>query len=496
MKPSTWPVKSLKTAFRTTEETLFWVFGAVVLLSILLGVALQEWVLFGAPALLLFGYLVVVDFKLVFFLLLATLPLSTEVTLPNGFGTDLPSEPLMIGLMLVYVLYVIRHGRALGADLLRHPITLVLLLHLGWIFVTTLMSDAPVVSLKFFLAKLWYVFTFYFLAILLLREEVDFRRYFWFVFIPLLFTVLVAIVRHAGYGFSFEFVHKVLHPFYRNHVAYASIISVFLPFVWYLRRWYPRGGRRWYLLTAALVVLLVAIQLSYTRAAYVSLVIAIGAYYVIRYRLTRYALLLALAGALGVVVYFAYDNTYLDYAPRYEQVVSHTDFNNLLEATYQGEDISTMERVYRWIAGFYMSQDRPLFGWGPGNFYNFYRPYTVTSFQTYVSDNPEKSGIHSYYLMTMTDQGYPGLAIFLLLIAVVLLRGEAVYHRLTDPRQRDTAMMFLLSFIIILTLLIINDLIETDKIGPFFFMAMAVLVNLDLSKGASGHPRKPGSQSA
>ena len=45
---------------------------------------------------------------------------------------------------------------------------------------------------------------------------------------------------------------------------------------------------------------------------------------------------------------------------------------------------------------------------------------------------------------------------------------------------KHMAMMALLSLIIILSLLIINDLIETDKIGPFFFMNLALLINLDL----------------
>ena len=139
-----------------------------------------------------------------------------------------------------------------------------------------------------------------------------------------------------------------------------------------------------------------------------------------------------------------------------------------------------MERIYRWVAGFHMSIEEPVFGFGPGNFYNFYKVYTVTSFQTYVSDNPDRSGIHSYYLMTLVEQGLPGLIFFMLLSAYALLRGEAIYHQARREKDKHMAMMALLSLIIILSLLIINDLIETDKIGPFFFMNLALLINLDL----------------
>jgi O-antigen ligase len=104
-----------------------------------------------------------------------------------------------------------------------------------------------------------------------------------------------------------------------------------------------------------------------------------------------------------------------EYAPDFDRTVTHYEFDNLIEATAKGEDISTMERVYRWVAGLHMISEKPVFGFGPGNFYNFYHSYTVTSFETYVSDNPEKSGIHSYYLMTVVEQGFPGLLFFLAL---------------------------------------------------------------------------------
>jgi O-antigen ligase len=292
------------------------------------------------------------------------------------------------------------------------------------------------------------------------------------------FTILFILARHSLSGFSFESVHQVLHPFYRNHVAYASLLVVFFPFLLLARRWYPPGSARRILLNAAIGLYIPAIYLAYTRAAYVALIIALGAYFVIRLGLTRYLLAGAIIGALTLTLFLANDNRYLELAPNYERTVTHRDFENLLEATYQGEDISTMERVYRWIAGFYMSQEKPFLGFGPGNFSFFYKPYTVKSFQTYVSDNPGHSGIHSYYLMLVVEQGYTGLLLFFVLVWYTLVRGEGLYHQLRG-RRREIAMTTLLSLIIILALLIINDLVETDKIGPFFFIHLALLVNLD-----------------
>ncbi|MCB0569305.1 MAG: O-antigen ligase family protein [Phaeodactylibacter sp.] len=463
-----------------TPQLLFRAFGAILLLCLFVGIATEWYFLLGIPAFLLLAYLTVVDFHKAFLLLVACIPLSTELNLPSGLATDLPTEPLMVGLMLVGGAYALRHFRDLDGRYLRHPITLLLLTHLAWIVVTAITSQDQVVSVKFLLAKIWYVVPFYFLASRMLDGQDRFRAFFWAAFVPLLFTVVVTLIRHSAYGFSFADVFRVLHPFYRNHVTYASIIALFIPLVWFMRLWYPAYSLKWWFLVAGLVILLTAIQFSYTRAAYVAVVGAIGAYYAIRLRLMRYLLIVAFAAAIGLVAFMAAGNRYLDYAPNYETTVSHRDFNNLIQATYEMEDISTMERLYRWMAGFQMSAARPATGFGPGNFYNFYKPYAITSFRTYVSDNPDKSGIHSYFLMTLVEQGAPGLALFVLLCVYALLEGERIYHRTEGIKDKQIVMMALLSLVIILALLIINDLIETDKVGAFFFINLAILANMGL----------------
>lgn len=138
-----------------------------------------------------------------------------------------------------------------------------------------------------------------------------------------------------------------------------------------------------------------------------------------------------------------------------------------------------MERVYRWVAGFYMVGERPITGFGPNNFYENYHQYAVKSFRTYVSDNPEKSGIHSYYLMTAVEQGIPGLLIYLFLMVYVLVRGERIYHQTIEPHRKALVLTAIASLVVIHFLQTMNDLVETDKVGPFFFLAMALLVTVD-----------------
>lgn len=470
-------------------EWLFWGFGLLVLASIFGAVGLNFWPLAGLPVLGLILYVSVVDFRQIFWLLIACLPLSTEIVLPNGFGTDLPTEPLMIGLTGLTILFAIYHSSRLRGDYLRHPITLLLLGHVAWILVSTITSDLPIVSVKFFLAKSWYIIPFYFLAGYILHDQHHLRRLFWAFFLPLLLTVCIIMVRHGLQGFTFNSIHYVLSPFQRNHVNYAAMLAYFLPVLFFARSWYRRGGSTWWLLTGSVVFLLVAVYLTYTRAAYVALLAAAIMYGVFRLRLVRLVLLVAIVAATVGLSFFIRHNTYLEYAPNYDRTVTHYEFDNLIEATYKLEDISTMERVYRWVAGFNMTSQNPVFGFGPGNFINFYERYTVTSFRTYVSDNPERSGIHSYYLMTLVEQGVVGLLLYVIFVFTVLLAGERIYHQTSDSVEKNIVMGFLLAIVVIDAFQIINDLLETDKVGPFFFMAIAVLVRQDLRNHKLG--RRP-----
>jgi O-antigen ligase len=306
-----------------------------------------------------------------------------------------------------------------------------------------------------------------------------FARFLSFFSLYFLLSILVIMVRHAGYGFSFVGIHKVLHPFQRNHVNYAAMLTLFSPYLYFTWRRQRRFSNTWWFLLGGGVLFLLAIYLSYTRAAYVALLIVVGAYGVFRLRLIRPLIAAACVVSLLGLGYLVQKNRYLDYAPNYDRTVTHYEFDNLVEATYKMEDISTMERLYRWVAGLRMSPEEPWVGFGPGNFVNFYESYTVTSFRTYVSDNPERSGIHSYFLMTLVEQGIIGLLLFLTFGFYLLIAGERIYHQTKDPERKWLVMSVLLSLVAIDAFLIINDLLETDKVGPFYFMGAALLAVLD-----------------
>jgi O-antigen ligase len=121
-------------------------------------------------------------------------------------------------------------------------------------------------------------------------------------------------------------------------------------------------------------------------------------------------------------------------------------------------------------------------GVGSGNFYDNYKHFTVTSFETYISDNEEHSTVHNYFLLMLVEQGYIGLFIFIVLTATVFIYGERVYFKMKTSESRRTVMILLLVMLSVYVNLLLSDMLETDKVGPFFFMTLALLVLFDTEK--------------
>ena len=73
------------------------------------------------------------------------------------------------------------------------------------------------------------------------------------------------------------------------------------------------------------------------------------------------------------------------------------------------------------------------------------------------------------------------MLIFIGLSFYALIMGERVFHESSDPIRKSIVMGILLSLVVINAFLLINDMIETDKMGSFFFIGLAVLINADLA---------------
>ncbi|MFA6149791.1 MAG: O-antigen ligase family protein [Chitinophagaceae bacterium] len=233
------------------------------------------------------------------------------------------------------------------------------------------------------------------------------------------------------------------------------------------------------LIIVCILIFLAGIYFSFARAAMLAVMFGFFVAFAIRYRFARFIMPVIYAIILIGFCFLLYNNNYTKLRPHFERTYYHQTFTSHVMATFKGRDLSSMERLYRWIAAVRMSKDRPLTGFGPNTFYYHYKPYALNSFRTYSSNNEEKSTTHNYFLYILAEQGYPGLILYALLIALVFSRAEKIFHRSIDSFDKACVMAIAMMLAACFINNCFSELLETPKIGPLFYLGISLLVILD-----------------
>ncbi|MDX5347599.1 MAG: O-antigen ligase family protein [Hymenobacteraceae bacterium] len=463
------------------DRKMYMAFAAIVLFSVAASVYTQNQTYLAFPFLLIGGLVAILDYSFIFYILLFSLPFSMQTGLPGGMSMDMPTEPLMLMLTGCFLMQVITGGIQIERRFITHPLLLILLTMYVWAMYSALFSVSHVKSIKYLLAKIWYIVPFVLFTGTLIRSVKSIRKVWWTALGGVVLIVAYGSIHHTLLGLGFDTANDAYKPFFINHVIYAAMVALFVPVVFFEILLNKNNSLLRNLCIAILCLFLFAVITSYTRASWLSLPVAAIFFVVLRYRLTKKILVVAYVAVAAIAFYFIQNNNYLKYSPDYEKTIfNEGNLEKHLEATYKFEDVSGMERVYRWIAAVRMAGDHPIVGTGPSTFYPEYKRYTVRSFETYVSDNPEKSTTHNYFLLQLAEQGLVGLLLFVTLISYLLILVERLYHRTKVQHYKYLVLGAGLSLVVTIFHLLLNELIEVDKIGAFFFICIAILIKLDI----------------
>lgn len=454
----------------------FWMAGLCFILVLLGAFAIRQPVLLIIPFALLFLFIFRDDIRPLFFLLLFLIPLSIEYQFTASLGTDFPDEFIMMLLTAIFFFYAIYRPAAIGKKVWNHPLFLLILIHWIWIGISAGFSTNPPLSVKFWLAKIWYIVPFVLLPQVFIRNPKDLRRAMACLIAALLLVALQSFIRHGQKGFSFIGINDSVAPFFRNHVNYSAMLVAALPVMWAALLLTPKGTKRRKYYVWITAVLLVALLLAYSRGAWLALITGGIAWWAIKRRLLISLFVAGLALVMLAAAWLSSGNRYLKFAHDYNTTVFHEDFSAHLRATYQMKDVSTAERFYRWVAGARMLDEFPATGFGPNTFYTHYKRYEVPAFRTWVSGNPEHSTAHNYYLLTAIEQGLTGLLLFLALVFGLLYAAQYLSHKARDPFYRTTARAAGAVLAMLCTLNFLSDLVETDKLGSLFFLCAGILI--------------------
>ena len=434
------------------------------------------------PVLLGVILLVVFSFDKLIWVAVFFAPISVELSrIMPGFGFDmyLPTEPMLFGILILFLLKII-HERSFDKKILLHPISLAIYLNLFWIFITSLTSSMPLVSFKFLMARIWFLVAFFFLTAKIFSDEKKMEKYVWLYLAGFLVVIFYAIFRHWGYGLlNKQAAHFVVVPFYNDHTSYGAALAMYLPFAIFfaLSRHYSQKVK-----TMAWIVtgiLFIAFVLSYSRAAWLSMMIALMVWAIIKLKIRFQPVFITVVVFLALV--FSFQTQIVMYLERNSDESSSNLTEHFSSMTNISTDASNLERLNRWSCALRMFEERPVFGYGPGTYMFQYAKYQLKKDRTIISTNAGDGGnAHSEYLGPLSESGILGLITFLILIITVLYTGVHTWSRLTDKRLKGLILAAIVGLVTYYIHGFLNNFLDTDKLSVPFWGFTAMIVAIDI----------------
>jgi len=461
-----------------STKSIYWVGGGFAVLNAIL-IAFE---FYYAPILPVLLFVMLLAFfaldKLILLIVFLT-PLSVNLTdIGLGVGLTLPTDPLLFGALLIFLLKLFAE-RKFDKGIADHPITLAIIINIAWIAVTTVTSEMPLVSLKYFVSRLWYVTAFFFLMTQLFRDFKNIKLFLAMYLTSFIGIICYTIIHHGMYGFMEQPAHWVMSPFFNDHTSYGAVLAMFYPLLIALT-FSSNYSKSWKLVFFGVLILFsVALILSYTRAAWVSLIGALGVYLVMRFRV-RFTTIMAIGGVFLIALFLSWD-TIIMKLEKNRQDSSAELTEHIQSITNISTDASNLERLNRWSAAWRMFKERPFVGWGPGTYMFQYAPFQLSDEKTIISTNAGDAGnAHSEYIGPLSESGVFGTLSFLMVIICVIYYAVMLYPRMKNKEHRLYMVNMFLGLITYLIHGLLNNFLDTDKASAPFWGFIAAIVAFEV----------------
>ena len=446
-------------------------------------IALDFYYFVALPLVLATTYILIVKPKYILYLLAFATPLSVHL-LEERWATvnlSIPTEPLIILLLFGGFIKLISAKKVSFAEF-RVFLSILLIADLGWVLITSISSTMPLISFKYFVSKTWYLGVFYFLGIRFFRNERTTKVFLWCFIMAIVILSAYTLYNHSLGAFSRGHAYTAMRPFLPDHGMYAACISFAAPLLFVFTM---HGSKLNYSLflrgfsAALFVFVVIAVALSFTRAAWVSLVGALGVYLALRLKI-KFSYLLVLGSIIFGALAVNMDNLLTDLSRNKKESDDNIE-NHLQSVSNVSSDPSNLERLNRWGSALRMWEEKPFVGFGPGTYTFQYGQYQLPHEMTIISTNTGNlGGVHSEYLRPLAESGAIGALFWIAIVIAVFVLGFKQYTHL-EGAAKYISMAVFLGIVTYLIHGVLNNYSDFDKIAVPLYGFMAVMTALELN---------------
>lgn len=420
-------------------------------------------------------------------------PLSVNIEkYTDSFGLFIPTEPLLFGFLLLFLMQHV-YKNTIPKEIWKSPIIWTVCIYLFWMFISSTLSTLPVASFKFLLARIWLIVPMLFFGPIIFSKERNRTLFIWLFCIGMALAICYTLVVHAQYNFGEKEGHWVMWPFFKDHTIYGAIVALITPLVVGLYFYKKHSALVQAVLLGMILITFTGLYFSYTRAAWLSVVAAIGVFLLIHFKIKFQWILITVSIACGVLLVSWTQISHFLERNKYEHTTE--DFGERLQsATNVTTDASNLERINRWQCALDMFYEKPVAGFGPGTYAfeyaRFQRPENLTIISTNFGD---MGNAHSEYLGSLAEMGIFGLLTFLAVVAAIFYQSITLYIKWPqeDKKNRVLIMSIILSLTTYFVHAFLNNYLDTDKAAvPIWAMcAMIIALQAELRKRQQGSDR-------
>jgi O-antigen ligase len=333
----------------------------------------------------------------------------------------------------------------------------------------------PWVSFKFLLARLWFVICFYYFGILLFKDAKNIKRFMWAYILPFTVIIFYTLIMHSQYGFTVDTANWIMSPFYNDHTIYGAILAMFLPilgfFIYNSQYTFAQKGISF----VFLFIFIIALVFSFTRAAWISLAIALSIGAVMYFRINFK--IITLFSIIGLGLFFVTKDRILMKLEKNRQDSSSNLTEHVQSISNISSDASNLERINRWSAALRMFEKHPGIGFGPGTYAFKYAPYQFSYEKTIISTNAgNKGNAHSEYIGPLAESGVLGLITFASIVIAIFYTGISLYYSMEKSSLRALVLAMILGLVTYFVHGFLNNFLDTDKASvPVWGFAAAIV---------------------
>jgi O-antigen ligase len=294
----------------------------------------------------------------------------------------------------------------------------------------------------------------------------------------LLIVIIYAVTWHSTYRFAEKPAHWVMTPFYKDHTSYGAILAMYYPVIFLFLNKRQNNSIRFFTVIV-LLIFTIGIVLSYTRAAWLSLIGALGLYFVYYLKIKFRTLLLA--GGTLAALFILFQTDIIMSLEKNKQDSSDNLAEHVKSISNIRSDASNLERINRWQSALRMFKERPLVGFGPGTYMFQYASYQMSYEKTIISTNMGDMGnAHSEYIGPLAEQGILGTLFFIGILVTVFLTATRLYNTLQNKEMKQIVILITLGLATYFVHGLLNNFLDTDKASVPFWGFMAILTAIDI----------------